>query len=357
MKLLPELRELTPASARLCLNVERFWLRELSMPRGLRLLLGLSGGADSTALAVILRILSPRLKLELCALTVNHGLRAEAAEDAHCALRFCQELDIACLLREANVVALAAQKHLNLEEAARKLRYALLETARQEQRADFVVTGHHNGDLAEDILLRLARGTGWPALAGMPARDDQRRLLRPLLFTQPEDLRNLLRECGILWREDASNEDLAFARNRMRHAVLPHLREKNPALHRTLADLWRLAQWDKAYWQSTLEAALSAHPWQEDDAGILLPRALLFALHPAARLRLYLQAVRRLSSDAAGSQARARTLLALDQALGEGRGNTRFQLPGGVEARLKRGAIRFVKATKTKTVEARPCHT
>lgn len=76
MKFLPELHGLTPASARLCLDVERFWLRDLRMPRGLRLLLALSGGADSTALAVILRILSPRLELDLYALTVNHGLRA-----------------------------------------------------------------------------------------------------------------------------------------------------------------------------------------------------------------------------------------------------------------------------------------
>ncbi len=354
MKFLPDLRALTPASARLCLNVERFWLRDLGIPRGLRLLLALSGGADSTALALILRILAPRLRLDLRALTVNHGLRPEAGEDARWTLHFCAQLGIACALRETNVAALAAQERLNLEEAARTRRYALLETARKEQDADFVVTGHHNGDLAEDILLRLVRGTGWPALGGMTARDEQRRLLRPLLFTQPEDLRNLLRECGIRWREDASNRDCAFTRNFMRHAVLPHLRAKNPALNRTLAELWRLAQWDKEYWQSTLSAALAACPWQEDGAGIVLPRMLLAALHPAARLRLYLAALRRLTSGPEGSQsrssgqARARTLLKLDEALREGRGNTRFQLPGGLEARLKSGEIRFFKYDKSK---------
>lgn len=214
MKFLPELHGLTPASARLCLDVERFWLRDLRMPRGLRLLLALSGGADSTALAVILRILSPRLELDLYALTVNHGLRPEAEEDARWTLRLCEHLKIACEVREANVAALAAQEHLSREEAGRKLRYALLEKARHKQHADFVVTGHHNGDLAEDILLRLARGTGWPALGGMTARDDLRYLLRPLLFAQPEDLKTLLRECRIFWREDASNQDLACAKPR-----------------------------------------------------------------------------------------------------------------------------------------------
>lgn len=104
--------------------------------------------------------------------------------------------------------------------------------------------------------------------------------------------------------------------------------------------------------QLTLDAALAAHPLQQDNAGLVLPQALLTALHPAARLRLYLDVVRRLSASAGGhesrkgGQARARTLLALDQALREGRGNTRFQLPGGLEARLKNGSIRFSKDGK-----------
>ena len=82
MNSLPELRSLPPASARLCLAVDRFCLRRLKLPRGTRLVVALSGGADSTALACILHILSPRLRLDLFALTINHGLRPEADADA-----------------------------------------------------------------------------------------------------------------------------------------------------------------------------------------------------------------------------------------------------------------------------------
>ena len=348
MNSLPELRSLPPASARLCLAVERFCLRRLKLPRGTRLVLALSGGADSTALACILHILSPRLRLDLFALTINHGLRPEADADARCARDLCARLGIPCVQRHADVTGLASGKGWGLEEAGRHARYALLEEERRARQADFVALGHHNEDLSEDVMLRLTRGTGWPALGGMAARDETRRLLRPLLFTWPQALRELLRQCGIAWREDASNDSPAFTRNRLRHNVLPLLRAENPSLDRSMAALWQLAQWDADYWEKTLSEALAAHPWQEEEHDgrpcLILPRALLAALHPAARIRLYLKVVRLLLGRAtgdSGGQARSRTLLDLDAALREGRGNTRFQLPGGIEAGLKGGAMRF----------------
>ena len=166
MNSLPELRSLPPASARLCLAVERFCLRRLKLPRGTRLVLALSGGADSTALACILHILSPRLRLDLFALTVNHGLRPEADADARCARDLCARLGIPCVQRHADVTGLASGKGWGLEEAGRHARYALLEEERRARQADFVALGHHNEDLSEDVLLRLTRGTGWPALGG-----------------------------------------------------------------------------------------------------------------------------------------------------------------------------------------------
>lgn len=368
------LQALPPAAARLCLKVERFCRRDLALPQGASLLLGLSGGADSSALAVILHALAPRLGLQLHALSIDHGLRPESAADAAHAQSLGQSLGLPCRILQADVRGLAAREGRGLEEAARCLRYALLEAERQACRADFIVLGHHAGDLSEDVLLRLLRGAGWPALGGMPARDDARRLLRPLLHTEPAALRALLRHCGLTWREDASNQDARFRRNRLRHAVLPLLRAENPSLDRSLCDLWQLARQDEDYWRQATDAALAAHPWEEsaDAAGrsLYLPPALLRTLHPAARLRLYLWAVRQLCGRGAtaaerrgpaapaaghqaqdgdpaeplaapGAQARARTLLALDAALTQGRGQTCFQLPGGITAHILKGGVRF----------------
>lgn len=370
----PRLQDLPRASALLCLEVERFCLHHLALPRGSSLVLALSGGADSTALALILSLLAPRLNLRLQGLSINHGLRPEAGADAAHARKTCRTLGMPCAVREADVQGMTTRCRMGEEEAGRALRYALLEKERQTSGAHFIALGHHREDLSEDILLRLVRGTGWPALGGMPARDDKRRLLRPLLHCEPAALKDLLRHCGLVWCEDASNQSTEYRRNRLRLQVLPLLRAENPALDRSLGNLWQLADLDKAYWQETLDAALRNNPWhmeetpqpeqnglngQRSHTALTLPRALLRSLPAAARLRLYMRAVQCLCSAAsaedeplpdngarqttAAGQARAATLLALDQALEQGRGNTLFQLPGGIEAHLKGGSIRFCR--------------
>ncbi|GEM_PF-690921 len=375
----PRLQDLPRTAALLCLEVERFCLHDLALPRGSSLVLALSGGADSTALALILTLLAPRLNLTLHGLSINHGLRPEAADDAAHAQSTCRTLGIPCAVRKADVQGFAARCRMGEEEAGRALRYALLEEERQAVDARFIALGHHREDLSEDILLRLVRGTGWPALGGMPARDDNRRLLRPLLHCCPSALKDLLRHCGFDWCEDASNQSTAYRRNRLRLQVLPLLRAENPALDRTLGHMRQLADLDRAYWQQTLDEALRKNPWHMEEtphagqtspneppppAALTLPRALLRALPAAARLRLYMRAVQQLCSAvgmktesedgphcenetpqaATSGQARAATLLALDQALEQGRGNTRFQLPGGIEAHLKGGGIRFYRS-------------
>lgn len=361
---LPTLQQLLPADAHLCLDIERFCRHELGLAPNAHLLLALSGGADSTALAVLFRLLVPRLNLRLSALSVDHSLRPESHEDARQTHMLCQWLGIPCRVRRHDVAAAARAWGYGLEDAGRRVRYALLEEERVTVNADWLLLGHHAGDLNEDILLRLTRGAGWPGLAGMAARDDARHLLRPLLFTAPEALRALLRHLGIPWREDTSNENLDFRRNRLRHKILPLLRQENPALNRSFSTLHRLGSLDDAYWKEILADALAAHPWQEvqeDDApALILPRALLDALHPAARLRLYVRACRALgwkngkNDGNGGGQPRATTLLALDAALRKGRGNTRFQLPGGLEASVRRGSVLFKIEVQSSRSKARP---
>ncbi len=218
--------------------------------------------------------------------------------------------------------------------------YALLEQARQACGASAILLGHHRSDVTEDQMLRFLRGTGWPALGGMRAEDAERHLLRPLLRTDKHALRELLHCCGILWREDASNADTRYTRNRLRHTLLPLLRQENPRLEDSCLNLWELAGIDGEYWQQELEHHLARTPWQEAPGSITLPRALLRETHAALRLRLYHRAVARLAR-LSGGQARSATLLALDQAWQEGRGGTTFQLPGSIMAHLKGGCIRF----------------
>lgn len=333
------LRELRPAVARECLRLERILLRH-GVTHGQSLLLAVSGGGDSTALAVVLALLAPRQDWRLHVCTVHHGLRAEADAECEQVQRLCAALHIPHHLRHAPVRVMARAAGTGLEETARKARYALLDDVRRQTGCHWLLTGHQREDLCEDQLMRLLRGAGWPALGGMPACDPERRLLRPFLHLSGKKLRQWLTDWGIPWSEDSSNSDPAFLRNRLRHTVLPLLEAENPAYGESASRLWQLARLDAAYWESTLDAALALTPWQQSENGITLPRALLRAHPPAVRLRLYLRALRCLNRRH-GGQARAERLLALDDAWQNGRGNTRFQFPGGLAAILRGGSVTF----------------
>ena len=332
-----KLQNLSPVDAKLCLGVERFLTRELGLVLAdRRLLLAVSGGADSMALLHILHVLRPRLRAEIYVMTADHALRPHSGAEAEGVRERCDGLDIGCTAIRLAVAEYAAAHGLGLEEAGRALRYAALEKERERIGAAWVVTGHQLEDLGEDVLLRLLRGTGWPGLGGMPAVDARRRLLRPLLLTSGRELKDFLRRCAIDWFEDESNNNLHFRRNRMRHAVWPLLLEESPRLAEHIAHLWRIARADESYWDARTASLL-----QEGEGGIILKGMVLKKLEPAARLRLYARAVSQLARVHGRGQGRAWTLFALDAAWSEGRGNTRFQFPGGIRAEVRRGDVVF----------------
>lgn len=334
----PNLGQLPRASAQLCLHVANFVRHECNIPlRGTRLLLAVSGGADSLALLTIFTALRGHTGHEVQVIHIDHGLRPESPAEAQFVAALCAAWGIDCHLRAAPVREYAAAHAMGLEEAGRHVRYTLLEQTRAACAAQWIATGHHREDLAEDVLLRLCRGTGWPALGGMQALDPQRHLLRPLLWSEPAALRELLQGYGLSWHEDATNADTAYTRNRLRHTIMPLLRAENPALHQGIQNLWTLAQEDALHWEAITTKALAEHHVSLSPPTITLPKALLRAVDRATRLRLYMRAIHALHQ----GHPRATTLFQLDSAWQEGRGNTLFQLHGKVNAQLLRGAITF----------------
>lgn len=345
--MLPDLRHIPRKFARLCLKVEKICRKKFNIPQGAGFLLAVSGGADSLALALIFAILANRMNSRLMAVHVHHHLRPEADEDARHTEYVCSSLGLPFELTHLDAKALAEEKCCGIEEAGRIGRYALLDACREKHSLDYIVTAHHAGDLAEDVLMRLNRGAGWPALGGMTAKDEKRHLLRPLLYENPEALRDFLTSLGISWREDASNKSPLYKRNRIRKTVMPWLLEENPNFYSAIKNLHELAGIDDDFWQNELSCALAAHPWSfceaPDHCGLKLPGELLASLHPAARLRLYVRALRHIGQKCNNSiHARAATLLDLDSAWRSRSGGLLFQLPGDISARLERGEIIFL---------------
>ena len=331
MKLPHILHDLPSGQAKLCLAVEHFLVRECGhAPKGLTWLVGFSGGPDSTALLVILRLLAPRLGAGLAAAHLDHGLRPESGDEATRAAALCHALDIPCTVGRADVTGLARDKGCGIEDAGRQARHLFFDSLRQDRPDIWVALGHQLDDLATDQLMRLSRGTGWPALGGMAALDPGRRLVRPLLLTPRRELLDFVAALDLPVTLDPSNDDPAFTRNRVAQGLLAGLAAENPRHLEAAARLWRQARLDADFFETVLPAP--------DDLG-RLPAEMLRDLHPALRPRLYRRALAALGP----GQALADTLRALDTAFVRRATGRRFQFPGGKTARITRQGIAFAR--------------
>ncbi len=208
-------------------------------------LTGVSGGADSIALLVLLAEIMPDSKKRLRAVHIHHGLRGRDADrDQKLVIRICQHLGVPCTIYSRQVGVEAKKLGVAIEEAGRITRQACLLEAAQIYKSRAIALAHHLDDQAETLLLNLLRGAGGRGLAAMrpsrpfphPHAPQGLRLIRPLLEVSKQELESFLHEQGISWRRDKSNRDLTFSRNRIRHILLPKLeRDFNPQIKSLLA--------------------------------------------------------------------------------------------------------------------------
>lgn len=319
--------------ARRCLAIPRFCQHVLDTDlRKATLVIAYSTGLDSTALLYLLHALTPKLNLRLIAAHAHHGLRTQSDAELVHAQATCRGLGVVCETARLEIPREQTRLKQGLEESARTLRYAFLENVRIKHQADWIVTAHHADDLAEDIILRLIRGTGWPGLGGMAGKDSQRRVLRPLLDWKKCDLRSLLIESGIHWCEDQTNADTDRTRNRVRHHIIPLLEQENPAFSTTSHHLWRLARLDEAYWSARM-------PTSSAEGTFFLDSILLRAAHPAKRLRLFKAALDSLGP----GQALADHLFRLDLCWQNCAWGKTIQFPGDKLCRVEKRGITFTK--------------
>lgn len=191
---------------------------------GDRLIVAVSGGADSTALAHVLPDAARAVGAEVVALAhLDHALRPESAEDAVFCAALATSLGLPFLTERIEVAAEARRLRTSIEDAGRIVRYAFLEAAAARVNATRIAVAHTQNDQAETMLLRLVRGAGPVGLAGIYPRAGQ--VVRPLLLAARADVETHLRERGLPWREDASNRDVSIPRNRIRRQLMPWLRE------------------------------------------------------------------------------------------------------------------------------------
>jgi tRNA(Ile)-lysidine synthase len=226
-------------------RISEFIARHRMFERGHRIGVAVSGGADSVFLLHALR----ELGFDLSVINIEHGIRGEASiAAAEFVAQLARDFGLPFHLRRADVPAIDG----NPEEAARHVRRAFYNELIGSHAVDRVATGHTRSDLAETVLFRILRGSGLTRLSGiLPVTTES--VVRPLLEIDRGEIVAWLRERGIAWREDATNQDRTLARNRLRHEILPLLREVfNPQLDTALANLATLARDEETYWNSAL---------------------------------------------------------------------------------------------------------
>lgn len=228
--------------------------RSLLAP-GLRLAVGLSGGADSVALALVLNAMAGELGLVLHLAHLHHGLRGEEADGDQ---KFCTELagrlGLSFWTQRVDTAGEAKSEGESIEEAARRLRYAWFRRLMVEQRLDAVATAHTLDDQAETVLGKFLRGAWTEGLSGIfPAVEfAEGRIVRPFLIVSRSQIEAYLRTRGQEWREDSSNRDAAFMRNRVRHELLPELERWNPQIRGHLSQMAAIARDEEEYWRAEM---------------------------------------------------------------------------------------------------------
>ena len=257
-------------------------------PQNAKIIVGLSGGADSVALLHVLCSLKEEFGWRITAVHIHHGLRGKEADgDAAFAEEFCAKLGVPCVVRKVDVKAEAKARKLGEEETGRLLRYAAFQEIAGED--GYIAVAHHKRDQAETMLMRLCRGTGLKGLTGMsPVRE---KICRPLLFCSRGEIEQYCKENNLMWREDATNQEEKYTRNKLRLRVLPLLEEINPKAVEHMAETAELLSAEEDFLELQAAACYEKVKADAPKGEVRLKRKELQALHPAMRRRVLRKAM------------------------------------------------------------------
>lgn len=301
-----------------------------------KVLIALSGGADSLALTQLMICSRQRFGLELVAAHFDHGLRQTSTDDANFVKNFAAERGLEFVGGQGNVKTFAVEQKISIETAARTLRYEFLNDARQHLNCDAILTAHHADDQAETILMRLLRGSTSAGLSAMKARTftDCGLIIRPLLAFRKAELENFCRQKKLSPRIDETNFMTDATRNKIRLELVPLLEKFNPALIETLCRFGQVSADESNFIDAQAEKIFPAVV-----EGNAIVRADFVKLHPAVQrvvIKKFLAQVTASTKDFGFVHVEGIRRVLLD-------GLSGVELPKNLRADLKRGKLTITK--------------
>lgn len=274
------------------MNIQAFAKEWDMLPPGALILCAVSGGRDSMALLHLLTALAEEGGFRVHAAHFNHHLRPTADRDEDFVRRWCGDRGIPLTCGGGDAAAFAKAAGTSLEDGARQLRYRFLEETADQVGAARIATAHHREDNAETVLLHLLRGTGLRGLGGIPPV--RGRIVRPLLETGRGEIDAYAARHQIPYREDETNADPRFTRNRLRLEVMPLLEAVSPGCAGRIAGAAALLREEEGHLEREAEHLL---PEAAEDGSVALPVPALLGQDLALRRRLVRAMARRLGAD------------------------------------------------------------
>ena len=195
---------------------------------GDKIVIAVSGGPDSMCLLDVLRKLKEKLKIEIVVAHVNHSIREEADSETLYIKDYCNKYDIEIYIKKENVIELAKNDKIGLEEEGRKVRYNFFDEVLEKAKANKIAIAHNMNDKAETVLMNIIRGSGSLGLKGIEPKRDEK-YIRPLIEIQRSEIEEYCEKNKLEPKHDKSNEDNTYTRNRVRNVLIPFLKENfNP---------------------------------------------------------------------------------------------------------------------------------
>lgn len=313
-------------------------------------LVGVSGGPDSVALLHSLVAIGPKWSLRMIVAHLNHQLRGSTAEEeAAFVNRIAADLGIPCEIASRDVAQYAIRHRLSVQEAARTVRYAFYDQAAAKYCADKIALGHHADDNAESILIHFLRGTGPLGLVGIPPVRDGR-IIRPFIDLTRKEILAYIERHGLEYVTDRSNLDADYLRNRIRHQLLPLLREGyNPNMVDALNRLASILRDEEDFWDFTVRQVFQELSPQLTPQGMSLPVSRLAGLHPALLRRVVRHAILQVKGEL--KRVSRVHIQAIIQLVGGPSPSGRLNLPDGITVIRDREAMYFLSEPLQELVE------